>query len=208
MEKVKIHRIVAGELQSNCYIVQNGGRGFIVDAAGDADKLEDKIRELGLKIEAVLLTHGHFDHCSLAKHFQDKGIPIYIHKADADKLHSYKNMAVFMNFHFDKLTADVLLNGGEELNIAGLRVGVIHTPGHSEGGVCYALDGVIFTGDTIFKLSYGRTDFFDGDFYVLKESIQKVFLLAGDFALLTGHGETSTLQFERANNPILIDEDD
>ena len=103
---------------------------------------------------------------------------------------------------------DVLLEGGEKLNIAGFDIDVIYTPGHSKDGVCYKLNDKIFTGDAIFFQTYGRTDLFDGDLSTLKRSAAKLFALEGDYELLPGHGERTTLDFERRNNPILTDDED
>lgn len=205
---MEVFRIEAGELLANTYFVKNGNEGIIIDSAGDPGILEAEILKHKVDIKAVLLTHGHFDHADLAKHFQDKGIKIYIHKNDADKLYTNKNLGVYLGFKFAKLNADMLLNGGDELDIAGMHIKVIHTPGHSDGGVCYIIGDAIFTGDTIFKLSYGRTDFYDGSFEKLKESIQKILALDKDYKLYTGHGESSTLQYEKLYNPIFLDSGD
>lgn len=195
----------SSELCANTYICYKNGKGFIIDANSNAELIDKKVNELGIDIEAVLLTHGHFDHCMSAKHLQDKGYKIYIHNEDSDKLNTHKNLALMLMIKFPYLNADFLLNGDETLTLGGISVNVLHTPGHSAGSVCYIIEDNIFTGDTLFKLSYGRTDFFDGDFKTLTKSIDKLFSLEGDYKLYTGHGESSTLNYERKNNVILLD---
>ena len=111
-----------------------------------------------------------------------------------------------MGINPEKFTPDVLLCGGEKLKIAGLDVDVIHTPGHSKGSVCYVVGNKIFVGDTLFFMSFGRTDFYDGNAKDLKNSIvNKLFALKGNYTVLPGHGEPTTLDFERVNNPIIED---
>lgn len=204
MSDVKIEKLVLGDLQTNTYIVYKNGRGFIVDATGDAKILDGEIARLGIDIEAVLLTHGHFDHCLLAKHYREKGIKLYIHGCESEKLFTKKNLALLCGICFPYTEADVLVNDGDVFSIADISVEVLHTPGHSEGSVCYVVDeaNAIFVGDLIFKLSYGRTDFYDGDFNKMIKSIKKLFALEKNYTLYTGHGDITTLDYEKRNNPI------
>ncbi len=208
MDKVKIVPVVTDILQENCYIVYKNGKGFLIDPSGDAAALDERISETKAEIKAVLLTHGHFDHCLLAKYYRDKGIPVYIHKDDADKLQNKGNLALMVGVLFPYTAADVTLDDKcEKLNIADIEVKVIHTPGHSKGSVCYVVEeaSAIFTGDLIMKLSYGRTDFYDGDFDELVGSFKTIFALAKDYTLYPGHGDTTTLAYEKRNNMIKLD---
>lgn len=209
MNKINIERIVSPILDENTYIVYKNGRGFIVDAGCDVRLLDKKIADSGIIIEAVLLTHGHFDHCMQAKYYKDKGVKIYIGEMDADKLSTKKNLSLSMYMPFEYTTADVLLKDGDKLNIADIDIKVMATPGHSKGGVSYIIDeaGAIFVGDTVFKLSYGRTDFPDGNFGELIESFRKLFALDKDYTLYTGHGDKTTLFYEKRNNPITLEAD-
>lgn len=200
---MKVDFCVTTPLQTNTYIVSENGKGFVVDPGGDWELLKKKIVELNIEIEAVLLTHGHFDHTNAALFFQNEGAKVFCHRDDCDKLKTYKGLAFSAGIHHNKLTPDIALVGGESLKIAGMTVKVIHTPGHSKGSVCYLVDDLIFCGDTLFYMLFGRTDFFDGSFSEIKNSIfNKLFNLKGDFKLYTGHGEFSTLDFERKNNEI------
>lgn len=221
MENVKYFHLYTGKLDENTYIVINGDKGFVVDPGGEEQEIIDIFKKNKATIEAILLTHAHFDHIvgvanlvrlasidSNGKQDQSLAPCVFLHKDDLDKIGSYKNLGFSMGVKVEKFIPDVLLKGGETLNIAGLQVKVLHTPGHSKGGVCYIVNDKIFVGDTIFFMSYGRYDFYDGDFGELKNSIvNKLFRLQGNYTLLSGHGEPTTLEFERKNNPILTAEE-
>jgi glyoxylase-like metal-dependent hydrolase (beta-lactamase superfamily II) len=199
---IEILRVVNSVIDENTYIVYNARtlKGFVIDPGSDGKRIEGAIKERGLDIEAVLLTHGHFDHALSAKFFQDKGIRVYIHKDDEDKIHSKYNLSRYTGYEFRELTADIMLNGGEILNIAGFKVETIHTPGHSKGGLCYLIreQGALFSGDTLFLEDIGRSDFYDGNYSDLKNSIvEKLFVLDGKVKVYPGHDESTTIGHER-----------
>lgn len=213
----KYFHLYTGPLDVNTYIVINGNVGFVVDPGGDAQEIYSIFRKQKAKIEAILLTHAHFDHiggvaelCRIASKGEDgKENPqdaptVFLHKDELEKIGSYKNMGFSMNANPEKFVPDILLKGGETLKIAGLDVKVMHTPGHAKGSLCYVVSDKIFVGDTLFFMSYGRTDFYDGNAKDLKNSIvNKLFALKGNYTILPGHGEPTTLDFERVNNPVL-----
>ena len=214
MSEPKFFHLYTGPLEVNTYIVVNGDSGFVVDPGGDADEIFAIFKKQKAKIDAILLTHAHFDHIGgvaqlvkIASESEGKtqSTPtVFLHRDEVEKIGSYKNMGFSMNANPEKFVPDVLLKGGETLDISGLKVKVIHTPGHSKGGVCYVVGNKIFVGDTLFFTSYGRTDFYDGNAKDLKNSIvNKIFNLKGNYTLLPGHGEPTTLEFERVNNPII-----
>ena len=214
MSEPKFFHLYTGPLEVNTYIVVNGDSGFVVDPGGDADEIFAIFKRQKAKLDAILLTHAHFDHIGgvaqlvkIASESEGKtqSTPtVFLHREEVEKIGSYKNMGFSMNANPEKFVPDVLLNGGETLDISGLKVKVIHTPGHSKGGVCYVVGNKIFVGDTLFFTSYGRTDFYDGNAKDLKNSIvNKLFNLKGNYTLLPGHGEPTTLEFERVNNPII-----
>lgn len=217
MSPQKYFHLYTGPLDVNTYIVINGNVGFVVDPGGDAQEIYSIFRKQKAKIEAILLTHAHFDHiggvaelCRIASKGEDgnenlQNIPtVFLHKDELEKIGSYKNMGFSMNANPEKFVPDILLKGGETLKIAGLDVKVIHTPGHAKGSLCYVVSDKIFVGDTLFFMSYGRTDFYDGNAKDLKNSIvNKLFALKGNYTILPGHGEPTTLDFERVNNPVL-----
>lgn len=217
MSPQKYFHLYTGPLDVNTYIVINGNVGFVVDPGGDAQEIYSIFRKQKAKIEAILLTHAHFDHiggvaelCRIASKGEDgKENPqdaptVFLHKDELEKIGSYKNMGFSMNANPEKFVPDILLKGGETLKIAGLDVKVIHTPGHAKGSLCYVVSDKIFVGDTLFFMSYGRTDFYDRNAKDLKNSIvNKLFALKGNYTILPGHGEPTTLDFERVNNPVL-----
>lgn len=193
-------------LETNTYLALNGERAFVVDPGADADKILAAAEAEGAKIEWVLLTHAHFDHIGGVAELQRAGAKVVLHRDDLGIVSSFKNLAFYAGVKVEKFLPDVTVSGGETLDVAGVKVRVIHTPGHTAGGVCYVADDIIFTGDTLFELSYGRTDFPTGSFKELKNSVlNKLFVLPGDYRLLPGHGAPTTLAFEREHNPILTD---
>lgn len=202
----KYFHLYTSPIQTNTYIVINGDRGFVVDPGGDGDAILDVFKKNKAQVEAILLTHAHFDHiggvASIARACENA--LILLHKDDLDKVGSYKNMGFASGVKVEKFTPDILLSGKEKLNIAGIDIEVMHTPGHSKGSVCYIVEDKIFVGDTVFFSTYGRTDFYDGSLQEIKNSIiNKLFRLNGNYTLLPGHGEPTTLAFERVNNEIL-----
>lgn len=233
-------QLTTSKLDTNTYIVINGDGGFVIDPGGDAEKIISVFQNRGAKLQAILLTHAHFDHiggvaelqrlatknnCTLDEKSkdgddakikiqsnQDNGASecespkIFVHKDDRDKISSFKNLGFAMGVKVEKFSPDILLAGGEELSICGLKIKVIHTPGHSKGGVCYVCEDRIFVGDTVFYGSYGRVDFYDGSFAQIKNSIiNKLFRIQGDYLLCPGHGGATTLEFERNHNSVLWD---
>lgn len=197
MPSVKVERLTVGEMAVNCYIVENtqNQECVIVDPGADADRI---IRTVGeRKPAAVLLTHGHFDHIgavdAVCSHFQ---IPLYVHEGDASKLNDPEtNVSRLFGRPVVQNTQPVLLHGGEMLELAGMTLQVLHTPGHSAGGVCYALpEGQgILTGDTLFANGYGRTDFADGDLGTLYKSLRMLMRLSPRQTSYPGHDAFGTV---------------
>lgn len=201
-----ITTFVTSPLETNTYVVINGNKAFVVDPGGRAEEISAFIRKEGATAEAVLLTHGHFDHTGGVAALQREGAQVFIHRDDARLANSVANLAAVAGYSVEHFTPDVTLAGGERLTVAGVPVSVIHTAGHTAGGVCYDLGDVLFTGDTLFELSYGRTDFPSGNFAELKNSVlNKLFNLEGDRTVYSGHGAPTTLEFERKHNPITSD---
>lgn len=168
-----VYKITNGELNENCYILSNGDNCVVIDPGYAYEQIIEYTKRNNIKILAVLLTHGHFDHSKSGYKLQKLGIPIYIHKDDADKLYTDNNLSNLIGAHFDYYHANILIEEGK-LCIGEFCFDVIHTPGHSKGSVSYIYKDNIFCGDTLFKNGYGRYDFYDGNYYDLMKSVKKL----------------------------------
>ena len=202
---MKIIRL-RGILDSNTYVIPNGNEAICIDAGVSYKDCKETLGN-SVRIVAVLLTHGHFDHCFYAKNFQENGAKIYIHQSDSEMLNSAsKNLSAHFDYEseFSPLNADYYVQDGENLNIAGLKIQVLHIPGHSGGSVAYIIDNAMFCGDTLFFNSYGRTDLGSNTSYtMLKQSIiEKIFTLDVNYTIYSGHGQSTMLKYEKENNPI------
>lgn len=204
---MKIHTLNLGELRSNCYVVETApGRCIIVDLGGDADYLMNFLKLNKLKLTKILLTHGHFDHIGGVEEVRRlTGAEVFIHLNDSEMLTSEKfSLASGMSYNpfipitlWTAVEEDAIIQDGE------LSFKVIHTPGHSGGSVCYICEDVIFSGDTLFNRSIGRTDFLGSNPIDMKKSLKKLSLLEGDYKVLPGHNMPTTLDFERKMNPYM-----
>lgn len=204
---MKIHTLNLGELRSNCYVVETApGRCIIVDLGGDADYLMNFLKLNKLKLTKILLTHGHFDHIGGVEEVRRlTGAEVFIHLNDSEMLTSEKfSLAFGMSYNpfipvtlWTAVEEDAIIQDGE------LSFKVIHTPGHSGGSVCYICEDVIFSGDTLFNRSIGRTDFLGSNPIDMKKSLKKLSLLEGDYKVLPGHNMPTTLDFERKMNPYM-----
>lgn len=215
MSKMRINHYVVGMVQTNCYIVINDETKecFIIDPGASGKQLAEKIRQDNLTPVAVLLTHGHFDHAGGAKTLAEEfGIKIYAHEAEADTLHDPQKNVSWMVGTKETYDADVFLQDEEVITLAGFEVKVLHTPGHTEGGCCYyiAEESVLFSGDTLFAQSVGRTDFPGGSMSQIVRSIQEKLLtlnevgnLENDIMVYPGHNDPTTIETERMENPYL-----
>lgn len=195
---------VVPPLGANCYTVYDteSKNCLIIDLGGDFSKILSQAERLGLTVKGVVLTHGHFDHVAGAVGCKAKGIPVYVSQEDAKMLESNTNMSEYAGYGKLVLTADKILKDG--LNeIGGINFEVIKTPGHTEGSVCLLFGNLLFSGDTLFALSYGRCDLPSGNFTKLKDSIfNKLFTLDGEIEVLPGHEGKTTIKHERKYNPI------
>ena len=204
---MKIAQIVTGAIQENAYIVFEEGQRecAIIDPGDDAWKINKALEDLDLLPTHILITHGHFDHIGAVGEICEKwGSKVYIHQSEADCLTSErKNLAFLAGAHCKQKAADGFLSEGDIVEIGKLKFQVYETPGHSVGGLSFYIDECIFTGDLLFYMSVGRTDFEGGSMETLLKSIKKISILPKDTIVYPGHGIETVLGFELENNPYL-----
>ena len=195
---MKVKTIEPTQFSSNSYIISNGDRAAVVDPGFYPEPIFDYADANGLNIEAVLLTHWHHDHVYSASEFNKHGIKTYITKADFEYA-KIKRPGLIADKNDFVLFKPAYLKAAEE-EFAGLNFTVIKTPGHTSGGVCFACGDYLFTGDTLFYKTVGRTDLPGGDMDILKKSLKTLFALEKDYAVMPGHGRESSIFFEREHN--------
>ena len=202
-----IYNLFPGSFGSNCYLLISGNQAAVVDPSADADVILQKIAEKGATLQYILLTHGHFDHiCSLDTLREKTGVPAYIHKGDADMpSDSLKNaFSVFFGQSRSYRAPEKLLADGDVLTLGDEDIRVLHTPGHTEGSVCYLCsDELLLTGDTLFDRGFGRYDLYGGDPYKLRNSLARLALLDGSLTVYAGHGCPTDLEDAVQNCPLL-----
>lgn len=205
---MRVERIPAGIYAANCYLVysENTKEGIVIDPGGDADDIMTRINELGLNIKYIVLTHGHGDHIAGIndlKNFID--VPVAIHKEDEYMLkNGDKNLSSLMAMGTIEVSPDILLDEGDKISFGDLVAEVIYTPGHTLGGISLKIGDSIFTGDTLFAGSIGRTDFQGGSYEDIISSIKnKILIYPDDTIIYPGHGPATTIEKEKATNPFV-----
>lgn len=204
---MRMCKLIVGPVSTNCYIVsdENTKEALIIDPGAAAERIMDKVAENGFKVKAILLTHGHFDHISAVNELKNAyRVDVYVGEEDADLMEDtgLNVSAMFGQPYIAR--ADQTLRDGDVLELAGFTIKVLATPGHTKGGVCFYFEeeNVAFCGDTVFQQSVGRTDFPTGNARVLSESIQsKIVPLPEDLQLFPGHGDSTTVGYEKKYNP-------
>lgn len=197
---IKIKSLSVGDIDENVYLIENKKQIILIDPGTEYEKIKSALN--GKPCTHILLTHAHFDHIGAVAKFQRDGAKVYLHNDDVKLLSNNGNLAGLFGAELDAFTPDVILHGGEILNICNMKIRVLSTPGHTDGSVCYVLEDKIFSGDTLFHLSVGRTDFPTGNSEKLHKSINEIlFKLEGDYKVFSGHGMETLLSFEKENNP-------
>ena len=194
-----------GSMDNNCSLIidEKTNQSALVDCNEFSQKMIDMIGDTDLKY--ILLTHGHFDHIIGVKSVKEKyGAQVVISKEDEPMLNSSKlSLAAFCNATQNNVDADIIVKDGDEITLGEIKIKVMATPGHTSGSVCYIAENCIFSGDTLFYCSCGRTDFPSGSPEQMMSSLQKLKALDGDYKVYTGHNNLTTLDFERKNNPYM-----
>lgn len=205
MKDMTVGRVVVGALATNCYIIKkNDSRdAIVIDPGGDLTAIQDKLHQMDAVVRLILLTHGHFDHILAVGDLRGHNVPVAIHERDAKMLTErdmFSSVITYDPRPFDP--AEFTFSGEGAYTAAGFEFYVVPTPGHTPGSVCYIFDGVMFTGDTLFKNSIGRTDL-GGDEAQLMRSLRALKNMPGDYDIYPGHDDPSTLSDERRFNPYL-----
>lgn len=194
---MEIYNLFPGSFGSNCYLLISGNQAAVVDPSADADVILKKALEKGATLQYILLTHGHFDHiCSLDSLREKVDIPAYIHKGDADMpSDSHKNaFSIFFGQERTYRSPEKILGDGDVLTLGDETIRVLHTPGHTEGSVCYLCgEKILITGDTLFDRGFGRYDLYGGDPYKLRHSLKRLSQLDRSLTVYAGHGSPTDL---------------
>lgn len=203
---LKIERLTLGALRSNCYVVAAGEEALLIDPGEEDARLDAVCREIAGKNAYILLTHRHADHLmGLARAKALAGGSIAIHELDAAGT-SLPEVSCCREIYGRMLTPtepDILLHDGDRLPFAGREITVLHTPGHTAGSVCFLIDDCLFSGDTLFAGTVGRTDLPSGSIDDMLTSAARLAALPGEYKIYPGHGEATTLSRERISNPYL-----
>ncbi len=199
-----IKSLVVGPLQVNCFVVsdEKTGESMVIDPGDEPDRIIDVIKGNGLKVKYIICTHAHFDHVGGIAELKDEtDARIVIHQEERELYNSAMDQAAFWGYELAPLPEpDMFVQEGDRLEIGDLKFEILHTPGHSPGGICLYGEGVVFTGDTLFAGSVGRTDFYGGDINKLKKSFLRLMSLPPDTKVFCGHGPASNISREKASN--------
>ena len=206
-QQLVLMRMPLGPLGTNCYVIGDKavGEAFIIDPA--TPEVLDALKKHDLKPKAILLTHGHGDHIGGVQDIVDAyQLPVYIHKGDVPYLADPElNLSAYSNPTPIKVNADIIeVQQGDHITCGAINLEVLETPGHTPGGVCYYMDGLVFVGDTLFRDSVGRTDFPNGSYETLMESIKtQLYKLPDNTMVYPGHGPETNIGYEKQYNPFV-----
>ena len=193
---VSFDTLPLGAYQTNCYILKNEGKALVIDPGYEPETVFAHLRRENLTLEAILLTHGHFDHVGAVKKLAAKTqCRVYIHPAE----NTMPSMLTAGALHYTHTYGE-----GDVLDLAGLSIRVLSTPGHTPGSVCLLCQNVLFSGDTLFAGSCGRTDLPGGDWATIQRSLRRLSEIEADLTVCPGHGEATSLSREKATNPYMI----
>lgn len=194
-----------GELQTNCYLISNKDGAVVIDPADYSPEVESFLKDNNNKQRLILLTHAHFDHYGDALRLRKAtGVKIGIGAKENFALSDGRyNLSAYFGDELKHFSADILFEDLQEFSVGDIDFKVFHTPGHTVGSVCYLTEDNLFSGDLLFNGSIGRTDFPGGNFSELKNSVRRLYSSFSNINVYSGHGEKTTLEYEKNNNPFI-----
>ncbi|MEM2989089.1 MAG: MBL fold metallo-hydrolase [Candidatus Bathyarchaeia archaeon] len=205
---IKILRIVVGPLRTNSYIVYDAKDhfGIVIDPGGDAERILEAIRGLGVDVGAIYATHAHFDHVLAVDRLREElSCKFFLHEGDKWLLGRMpESVRRHLGYEVPGVAnPDAYVEEGQLVDVGDYELRVLHTPGHTPGGISLVGEGIAFTGDTLFAGSVGRTDFEGGDAAALSRSILRLLSLPDQYEVRPGHGRSTTIGLERVQNPFI-----
>lgn len=199
-----VKKITVGPLEENCYIVgdESSKHAMVIDPGDEPDRVLEIIKNEHLTVTSIVCTHAHFDHIGAVGDLKKAtGAQVLIHREDSELYEGAKDQAAIWGFDFDETPKpDGYLDENDTIKVGSLTFTVLHTPGHSPGGICLYGEGIVITGDTLFQGSVGRTDMHGGDVKKLQASFKRLLDLPVDTIVLPGHGPDTTIGRERKDN--------
>ena len=204
---MKIEKIVEPYFGENMYILidEETKKCAVVDPGGASDKILNYIKRNSLELEYILLTHGHGDHIGAVNTIKSRtNAKVVAHNDEQELLNdNRKNLSYSMHCGPQELDADIYVKDKDKLELGNLKLSFIHTPGHTKGSMCIRVNDDMFTGDTLFAGSIGRTDFYSGDYKQIEKSLKKLSKFENNVRIHPGHGPSSTLGIEKMSNPYM-----
>ncbi len=198
-------KFVVGDMANNNYLLIDNGEAVLIDCTDDIPELDSVLKENNAELKSILLTHAHFDHIAGVKKLQDKyNIKVYLHEDDKHALETTNDFMHAVGLPpIDIPTVNVYLKEGDKIKFGNCELDVLHLPGHTKGGVGYKIDNMIFSGDTVFLGSIGRTDLPEGNHATIIDTVKnKIFTLDEHTIIYTGHGADTTVEYEKKYNII------
>ncbi len=199
-----IRSLSVGPLESNCFVIgdKGSGKAMVVDPGDEPDRIMDIVKSEGLHVDYIVCTHAHFDHVGAVPDIKkETGAKVVVHRDELEIYEGAVDMAAFWGYNLGPLPGpDLFVDDDDEIKVGELTFRVLHTPGHSPGGICLFGEGIVITGDTLFAGSVGRTDFHGGDMNKLRRSFERLMSLPPETRVLAGHGPDTTIETERSEN--------